>query len=152
MDRSCVATPPPMPSTPDLSLTPDLYGVRRLAVMDIFSADSLAFYAIAGLALAAVVAAVVRGHLRSEVGLSAEHVPQGIILTAKERLEVQGILNERDALADSLEHEPLKFPFWLEPDVPMTLAYRESTDAPRPKKLVLRLEGGNVRSLDLPPL
>ncbi|MBE1523918.1 hypothetical protein [Nesterenkonia lutea] len=120
--------------------------------MDALTADTLAFWTIAGLAVAAVISAVIRGHLRAKNAITAEHQPERIILTAGGRIEVLDILNEGDSLEESLRRHPVDLPLVLAPDEPFTLAYLEFPDTPRPQKVVLRLKDDSIRHVDLPSL
>lgn len=120
--------------------------------MDAITADTLAYLAIGTVAVAAVIAAIVRGHLQAEVPITAEHRPGQIILTAGAPIDVLSVTNDDDALGETLKLEPLSVPFTLGPAEPYTLEYREIGEAPQPEKVRLLLRGDKVREIELPPL
>ncbi|WP_218219926.1 hypothetical protein [Nesterenkonia sp. Act20] len=120
--------------------------------MDAITADTLAYLAIGVVAVAAVIAAIVRGHVHADVSITGEHRPGQITLIAGERIEVLSVTNEDDALGETLKREPLSLPFFLEPAEPFTLEYREIHGAAHPQKVRLLLRGDKVREVELPPL
>lgn len=120
--------------------------------MDAITADTLAYLAIGGVAVAAVIAAIVRGHLRADVPITAEHRPGQITLTAGEPIDILSVTNNDDALGETLKLQPLSLPFTLTPSEPYTLEYREVGGAPRPEKVRLLLHGDKVREIELPSL
>lgn len=117
--------------------------------MDFLSANWLAAGAITLLAVAAIVAAIARGHAGKDARITASHEPGVIILTSSVEAKVVAILNDGDGLAESLKHDPLDLPVTLPADEPFAIRYRETSGRP-PRSILLRLQDGAIKHVDLP--
>lgn len=117
--------------------------------MDFLSANWLAAGAIAILAVAAIVAAVARGHAGKDARMTATHQPGVITLTSSVDAKVVAILNDGDSLAESLQQNPLDLPVTLLAGEPFTIRYRDASGRP-PRSILLRLHDGAMKHVDLP--
>ncbi|PRZ15192.1 hypothetical protein [Nesterenkonia sandarakina] len=117
--------------------------------MDLLSANTLATGAIIILAVAAVVAAIARGHAGKDARITASHQPGVITLTSSIDAKVVAILNDRDSLAESLAQEPPDLPITLVAGEPFSISYRDASGR-RPRSILLRLQDGEIKHVDLP--
>lgn len=117
--------------------------------MDFLSANWLSAGAITLLAVAAVVAAVVRGHAGKEARITASHQPGVITLTSSMDAKVVDILNDGDGLAESLKQDRPDLPITLLAGEPFTIRYQQ-TAGRLPRSILLRLQDGAIKHVDLP--
>ncbi|MGJ9404913.1 hypothetical protein ACHABQ_01120 [Nesterenkonia aurantiaca] len=117
--------------------------------MDILSANWLAAGAIVILAVAAIVVAIARGHTGKDARITASHQPGVITLTSSLDATVVAILNDGDSLAESLQRDPLDLPISLAAEEPFSIRY-QSDLARAPRSLLLRLQDGAIKHVDLP--
>lgn len=117
--------------------------------MDLLSANWLSAGAITILAVAAIVAAIARGHTGKDARITATHRPGVIAVTSSLDATVVAVLNDGDSLAESLQQDPLEFPIALSAGEPFTIRYQSDLGRP-PRNLLLRLQDGAIKHVDLP--
>ncbi|MBO0595885.1 hypothetical protein I2485_12780 [Nesterenkonia sp. E16_7] len=117
--------------------------------MDFLSANGLAAGAIAILAVAAIVVAIARGHAGKDARITASHQPGIITLTSSLDATVVAVLNDGDSLAESLQRDPLNLPITLAAEEPFSIRYQSDLGR-APRSVLLRLQDGAIRQIDLP--